>query len=714
MKRIIPLLLLPMLLVSCDKAGEWFGGGGESGATPPEIRVETVTDVKVTIGVGSYEETEGVEFGICWAEHPAPGTEQTIALSGPGMAVEIDGLAPQTEYYARSYARGGNGKTTFGDEVQFTTDRERPKVKVMGCNVFDQAVEVTCMAWGPRIESVGVCWNTEGAPSTENGESEDCVYDAENDVYTVTLTGLEESTQYYLKGYVRTDDGATYLSEEELDFRTEGVYVPDMWVNMPIEREDTYADITYEVNEEHIIRRGLCWAAEPEPTVDDAKTDDGTQSGVLTVRIEGLEPATDYYIRPYVVLPHAVDGERLYYGTEEVFTTYEADVFFEVPDAVFAAYLVEAFDKNGDGRVSEREAADVSYMDDLGYRNIASLEGIEHFPNLAVIRCPGNRITKLDLSGNPKLFNVDCSDNNLTELILGTSALEMLDCAGNVLTDLDISGLPALRDLDCSDNMLRTLDCSANVGLEELSCRDNPLTSLLGLGSSPELNKLYCGSCSLTELDLSANTKLTYLFCDDNELTELDLSHCTALTNLSCRFNSLSVLDVAGATQLRDIDCGYNEQIAVLDLSRCKKLERVDCSKNRIAELDLSDNPFLGSVRCEQNELTLLDVSGCSVLESLMCYGNALSSLDLGGLSVLDFLNCSENRLVSLDTGDAVRLTTLVCNTNSLGSLDVSRNTYLEYLDCGKNDITTLDLRNCPDLEPGNLVCDSYVNVVWK
>lgn len=61
-----------------------------------------------------------------------------------------------------------------------------------------------------------------------------------------------------------------------------------------------------------------------------------------------------------------------------------------------------------------------------------------------------------------------------------------------------------------------------------------------------------------------------------------------------------------------------------------------------------------------------------------------------------------------------MRLTTLVCNTNALVSLDVSHNTYLEYLDCGKNNITTLDLRNNPDLDASGLVCDSYVNVIWK
>ena len=183
MKSVMPLFLLPLLLTACEKIGELFGGDGGRTVTPPEIRVVAVTDVMAYVEVEYYDETTGAEVGICWAEHPAPGTEQTIALSGPGMAVEIDGLAPQTEYYARSYARGGNGKTTFGGEVQFTTDRERPKVTVEGLTVYDQSVEVVCRAWGPRIKEVGVCWNTDGSPSTENGEFRLCTYDAGNDLY---------------------------------------------------------------------------------------------------------------------------------------------------------------------------------------------------------------------------------------------------------------------------------------------------------------------------------------------------------------------------------------------------------------------------------------------------------------------------------------------------------------------------------------------------
>lgn len=56
---------------------------------------------------------------------------------------------------------------------------------------------------------------------------------------------------------------------------------------------------------------------------------------------------------------------------------------------------------------------------------------------------------------------------------------------------------------------------------------------------------------------------------------------------------------------LRDLDCGYNEIIAALDLSRCKKLERVDCAKNRIAEARPfgQSSPGLRALRTERIDL---------------------------------------------------------------------------------------------------------------
>ena len=275
--RLVPLCLSVVSLAACKRIEEWLDKD-KGGVTPPEITVVAVTDAMAYVEVGVYDEEADAEVGICWATHPSPDTTgQTMPLHwAAGKSAEIHGLAPETNYDARSYAVGSAGKTAFGREVEFSTDRQRPKVEVVACEVYDQSAEVACRAWGPRIECVGVCWNTGGFPTTEDGEFADCTYDAEQELWRVIVIGLEESRSYYLRGYVRTDDGYTYFSDDQFDFRTEEVYAPSMWIDGPVAREDTYADVIYHVNETGIIRRGLCWGTEPEPTVEGATTDDGS------------------------------------------------------------------------------------------------------------------------------------------------------------------------------------------------------------------------------------------------------------------------------------------------------------------------------------------------------------------------------------------------------------------------------------------------------
>ena len=157
------------------------------------------------------------------------------------------------------------------------------------------------------------------------------------------------------------------------------------------------------------------------------------------------------------------------------------------PDPMFRACVTGFADADGNGVLSEAERDDIAILS-VDEMNIASLQGLEYFSGLTALTCADNRLTSLDLSGNP--------------------ALVLLDCSGNQLTSLDVSVLPDLTILACDGNRLSNLNVSANPGLLGLSCREN----------------------SLTQLDVSANPALTALYCDRNRLTALDLSHCPALT----------------------------------------------------------------------------------------------------------------------------------------------------------------------------------------
>ena len=193
------------------------------------------------------------------------------------------------------------------------------------------------------------------------------------------------------------------------------------------------------------------------------------------------------------------------------------------PDPLFRAYVLENFDTDGDGKISEEEAEAVTKID-VEYKNINSLDGIQYFTNLTYLNCTYNKIASLDVRKNTKLTTLYCNYNKLTTLdVSGCSALTYLYCYGNQLATLDVSKNTALTFLDCTYNQLTTLDVSKNTELYWLYCYSNQLTTL-DVSKNTALIDLRCYSNKLTTLDVSKNTKLTFLCCYSNQIEELDLS----------------------------------------------------------------------------------------------------------------------------------------------------------------------------------------------
>jgi len=65
-----------------------------------------------------------------------------------------------------------------------------------------------------------------------------------------------------------------------------------------------------------VLSRGVCWSTIPFPTIADAKTTDGSGTGVFTSSLTGLIPATVYYVRAY-----AFSSAVVSYGNQVSFTT---------------------------------------------------------------------------------------------------------------------------------------------------------------------------------------------------------------------------------------------------------------------------------------------------------------------------------------------------------------------------------------------------------
>ena len=158
----------------------------------------------------------------------------------------------------------------------------------------------------------------------------------------------------------------------------------------------------------------------------------------------------------------------------------------EFKDSYFLEALVKStdnddgskIDKNGDGRISEKEASVVKSLD-VGDSGIRGIDGISYFTALTTLDCGYNQITSLDFSKNTALTTLDCRSNQITSLdVSKNTALTQLDCGGNQLTSLDVSKNTALTWLDFDSNQITSLDVSKNTALTRLGCGGNPLTSL--------------------------------------------------------------------------------------------------------------------------------------------------------------------------------------------------------------------------------------------
>jgi phage gp45-like len=176
--------------------------------------------------------------------------------------------------------------------------------------------------------------------------------------------------------------------------------------------------------------------------------------------------------------------------------------------------------------------------------------------------------------------NVNVYYTLASQTVTITGDVAVLSCPHNYITSLDVTGDTALVSLQCADNGLTSLDVSHNAALYFLQCSKN----------------------ALKDIDLSHNTALNYLFGDENHFTALDLTNNAALISLTCRTNRLKTLDLSGNIALLNASCSDNE-ITELNVRNDTALTNLDCSYNQLHELILPDNIKLQTLYCQCNTI---------------------------------------------------------------------------------------------------------------
>ena len=350
--------------------------------------------------------------------------------------------------------------------------------------------------------------------------------------------------------------------------------------------------------------------------------------------------------------------------------------YVNVPDANFRAYLIENFDTNNDGRISEAEAVLVESIN-CSEQGIASLSGIARFTNLTSLVCSGNELTSVDISSNLALVEFICDSNKITSLNISNNiALEVLNCAKNELTSIETGVNVELKALICSDNKLSALNLAGNTKLETLLFRNNNIMRSLDLTKNRSLETLDCrNNPNLMTVYLQAGYEVADIARDDR-VTEIryvgedelgiSIPDANFKAYLVKNFDKDGDREISRAEALlvRIINCSNLEIRSLSGIEYFTNLISLTCDYNELTSLSLSSNTLLGTLHCSDNNLTSLDVSACTNLGTLYCRRNNLSSL-----------NIMRN----------VELTQVDCQDNNLSNLNIRRNPNLQILRCFDN-----------------------------
>ena len=375
----------------------------------------------------------------------------------------------------------------------------------------------------------------------------------------------------------------------------------------------------------------------------------------------------------------------------EYFTVGEKNI--NIPDAIFKAYLVENFDKDKDGEISESEALEIKVIRCYNM-GIYTLEGISSFVNLEILVCSGNNMTSIDVGKNLKL--------------------KELDCAGNDLRYLDVSKNISLEILYCYNCKLSSLDVTTNVNLVELACSSNGY-SILDVSKNRKLQRLLCQGTNLTRLDLRFNQELKILNCSNNarlsyilleegqaiETIYIDTPPTDVLFPNYVTFNDTEFLKymienfdtdkdgkISGeeALSVKQIDCTGLGISSIAGIERFTNLTSLACAGNKLTSIDISSNKALVSLRCDSNQISNLDVSNNTLLETLSISKNNISSISLSNNNNLVNFICNNNNIIGLALSNNTKLKKLLCQNNNLNMfLYLDNNQALDSLNCADN-----------------------------
>lgn len=374
----------------------------------------------------------------------------------------------------------------------------------------------------------------------------------------------------------------------------------------------------------------------------------GQESGTLKVLKTSSTPPEGNQVSPRAYQIAQSKNWKLYKGYDEIpapkpyvhLTTADAKEWLlsmELVDETQADKLW--IDWNNDGICQENErgmpdakhsvdAKSITIYGDLValfcYENDLTELDVTTQSNLQRLSVADNKLTTIDLSGNPLLESLWVQNNQLTQLDLTQQRiLDNLNCSNNKLSDITFPEQCPLMRLEMENNQFKTLDLTHTPGLSLLNANGNQLTSF-DCSQIPEVSWLKLANNQLVSIDPSGLSELMMLHLYGNKLTTLPLGEMEWLTSIMASNNQISSIDLSGCTELEQLNLSGNP-ISTIDLKPCVNMSWINLSHCQLSEIDLTSLELLEQVSLAYNNLTELALpKNCEDLVIVDVEGNKI------------------------------------------------------------------------------------------
>jgi hypothetical protein len=242
--------------------------------------------------------------GVCWNTTGNPKITDSKTIDGSGTSnfnSSLTALKPKTTYYVAAYATNSVG-TGYGNTVTFTTLSIDPTVSTSSVSViksssFTAGGSVTSDG-GYSVTSKGICWSTSPGPDINSSKTNN---GTGLGAFGSAASGLQPNTKYYYRAYaINSGGGIGYGIESSVI--TLPLSSPTVVTIAPNNITATTASsggTTIDDGGSAITSKGVCWNTTGNPTISDAKTNNGNGNTDFISFIQPLTVGITYYVRAY-------------------------------------------------------------------------------------------------------------------------------------------------------------------------------------------------------------------------------------------------------------------------------------------------------------------------------------------------------------------------------------------------------------------------------